>query len=187
MSTPFSTRSMRAAKWTLSAAGLLALVLAGSASADEGHAHANPAAAVAPIVAPGVVEEPAPASPAPVNHAAHSSPAPAAAPAVIAPTSGGGGVSSVPTSAAAPTTASPTGELPFTGTEDNILLLALAGMLVPMGVLLYSAARRGDLRLRLAAPRFQWTTSVGEVTTRLEPAIHVLPASDPSAFQWADR
>ncbi|MCW2962468.1 MAG: hypothetical protein JWM90_2855, partial [Thermoleophilia bacterium] len=76
--------------------------------------------------------------------------------------------------------------LPFTGAEDNILLLALAGLLVPMGVLLYSAARRGDLRLRLAMPRFQWTTS-DEVATRLEPAIHVVPATDPSVFQWADR
>ena len=70
-----------------------------------------------------------------------------------------GGGDAGATTPAAPA-ATPTGELPFTGVEDNILLISLAGMLVPIGVLLWCAARRGDLaRLRrhLAGPRYQWS------------------------------
>ncbi len=56
------------------------------------------------------------------------------------------------------------GDLPFTGIEETILLVALSGMLVPIGVLLYSFARHGEvrwLRRHLAAPRFQWAQAPG--------------------------
>lgn len=81
------------------------------------------------------------------SHEGHADPMPVAA---------GGGDATTP-AAPAPT---PSGELPFTGVEEHLLLISLAGMLVPIGVLLYCAARRGDLRrLRehLARPRFEWT------------------------------
>jgi hypothetical protein len=55
--------------------------------------------------------------------------------------------------------AAPSGELPFTGVAENILLISLAGMLAPIGVLLWCAARRGDRRRLLAMPRFQWADS----------------------------
>lgn len=60
---------------------------------------------------------------------------------------------------AGPPAATPTGNLPFTGLAETILLVSLAGMFVPIGVLLYCAARRGDLqalRRQLSMPRFQW-------------------------------
>ncbi len=66
------------------------------------------------------------------------------------------------------------GELPFTGIEETVLLVALAGMLVPIGVLLYCGARRGDRNLylrQLAMPRFQWAPA---------------PGVRPDANQWPD-
>jgi hypothetical protein len=80
--------------------------------------------------------------------------------------SGGGGVmdngaSAVPDSAPVVTGG---GELPFTGIEETVLLIALAGMLVPIGVLLYCGARRGDRTMylrELAKPRFQWAPAPG--------------------------
>jgi hypothetical protein len=69
---------------------------------------------------------------------------------------GGGGNANV---APAADPATPSGALPFTGVEENILLISLAGMLAPIGVLLWCAARRGDRRRHLAMPRFQWADS----------------------------
>jgi hypothetical protein len=104
-------------------------------------------------------------------HAGHSNTA-AATSAVAAPVpvASGGGTSGDSTNdatsfdatgagAAAPA-ATPAGELPFTGPGDTILVIALAGMFAPIGVLLWCIARRSELRwLRrhLSAPRFQWT------------------------------
>lgn len=51
------------------------------------------------------------------------------------------------------------GELPFTGAIENTLLILLAGMIVPIGVLLWCAAHRGErtrLQRSLSMPRFQW-------------------------------
>lgn len=77
-------------------------------------------------------------------------------PAPIPMANGGGtdGIDVAPTTASANPTGS--GELPFTGTMETILLILLAGMFVPIGVLLYCWAKRGDRILHLAAPRFQW-------------------------------
>jgi hypothetical protein len=85
-------------------------------------------------------------------------PKPAPAPVLVDGGGTGGGAPATPDTAGPPL-ATPTGTLPFTGIGETILLIALAGMLVPIGVLLYCAARRGDLNLlrrQLAMPRFQW-------------------------------
>lgn len=76
-----------------------------------------------------------------------------------APSNGGGGGAAV-APAADPVT--PSGTLPFTGLAENLLVVALAGMFVPIGVLLYCGARSGEERARrrlLAMPRFQWADS----------------------------
>lgn len=74
-----------------------------------------------------------------------------------APSNGGG-------AAVAPTAdpVAPSGTLPFTGLAESLLVVALAGMFVPIGVLLYCGARSGEQRARqrlLAMPRFQWADS----------------------------
>jgi hypothetical protein len=74
-------------------------------------------------------------------------------------TGGAGAAGAGAANFAGPPLAAPSGALPFTGIEESIMLVALAGMLVPIGVLLYCGARRGDLRMlqrHLAMPRFQW-------------------------------
>lgn len=79
---------------------------------------------------------------------------------------GHGGAHAADAGASAVPTALPVvtggGDLPFTGIEETILLISLAGMLVPIGVLLYCGARRGDerrFRRHLAMPRYQWAPS----------------------------
>lgn len=92
--------------------------------------------------------------------------------------SGGGGGDVIDAGARAVPAGAPvvtgSGNLPFTGIEETILLIALSGMLVPIGVLLYCGARRGDrtqyLR-QLAMPRFQWAPA---------------PGVRPDASQWPD-
>jgi hypothetical protein len=102
------------------------------------------------------------------NHAAHETTHadhPAAAPQpAVQPVADGGGTADDDAASfdATPPAVTPAagGELPFTGPGDTILIIALAGMFAPIGVLLYCAARRGELRwLRrhLAMPRFEWT------------------------------
>lgn len=71
---------------------------------------------------------------------------------------GGGGHAVAP--AADPV--APSGMLPFTGLAENLMVVALAGMFVPIGVLLYCGARSGERRARLrhlSMPRFQWAES----------------------------
>lgn len=72
-----------------------------------------------------------------------------------APSNGGGGAAVAP----AVEPSRPSGTLPFTGLAENLLVVALAGMFVPIGVLLYCGARSGEQRARrqhLSMPRFQW-------------------------------
>lgn len=106
-------------------------------------------------------------------------PASAEMPPRVAAVSGGGGPAAA--------TARPTGELPFTGVEENLLLISLAGMLVPIGVLLYCAARRGDLRLQLAMPRFHWAPSPKRQPEPGHPLAAYTPEWRERAFQWARR
>lgn len=83
----------------------------------------------------------------------------------------GGGTSGAmpPATAAGAGAATPDGELPFTGAAETMLAVLLAGMLVPIGVLLYCGARHGDRRLHLAMPRFSWA-----------PASHTPPSPEPT-------
>ncbi len=93
---------------------------------------------------------------------------PVTAPAPKTVSGGGGGLDVTDAGSTAVPAGAPVvtggGNLPFTGIEETILLIALAGMFVPIGVLLYCGARRGD-RMRylrqLSAPRFQWAPAPG--------------------------
>lgn len=56
------------------------------------------------------------------------------------------------------------GALPFTGFTQNLLLIYLAFMLLPLGVLFYCSAQRGDRTRQmrsLSVARFQWAGSDG--------------------------
>ena len=108
-----------------------------------------------------------------------STPKPAAgAPPVVVDGGGTGGGATV---APAPA-ATPTGTLPFTGAAENLLLMLLAAMLVPIGVLLYSAARGGELRARrrlLSMPRFQWAAAAHQ-----DPSGALQPRRELQQFGW---
>lgn len=97
-----------------------------------------------------------------------------------APARGGGGTANTPARAYA----TPNGALPFTGLGQSLLLIVLAGVFVPGGVLLYCAARRGDLRLsrlHLALPRFQWADPAQRTFHGVD------AAPDPARCDWLDR
>ncbi len=114
-----------------------------------------------------------------------ATPAPVAGPAAPMPTVDGGGTDGADAGGAlaAPVAAyQPAGALPFTGATENLLLALLAGVLVPIGVLLYSAARHGDLRRRrrvLSMPRFQWAA-----TSRFD-GDALRPRQELDSFDWA--
>jgi hypothetical protein len=94
----------------------------------------------------------------------------------------GGGTGPTAAGAGAP---APGGELPFTGLGETLLLVVLAGMFVPLGVLAWSFARHGDariLRRHLAMPRFEWASG-GAAASGL--AGTGAPAREhASRFQW---
>lgn len=199
---------------TIATLGLM-LVTAPVASADAGHDHAAPAVGEVPAAEPAIAAQPAAPAPAPAAAPAPTPrPAPAPAPAraaapAAAPAAGGhggpghshapsaarpaatgnaggsGDAAPAATPIAQPAMANKRGELPFTGPGDNILLIILAGMFVPIGVLLYCAARRGDLRLHLARPRFQWAPTVQEqAPSTPHPLSHYAADWEQRAFQW---
>lgn len=108
-------------------------------------------------------------------------------PAPVATVNGGGTDGAAGGGAVTPPRAyaTPTGALPFTGMGQTLLLILLAGVFVPGGVLLYSAARRGELRLsrlHLAMPRFQWADPQSRP---FHHADHV-DAADPARCTWLD-
>ena len=114
-----------------------------------------------------------------------ATPDPVAAVVTPMPTVDGGGTDGAAAGGAnaAPVAAyQPSGTLPFTGATQNLLLAVLAGMFVPIGVLLYSAARHGDLRSRrrrLAMPRFQWASS-----SHVDGSGALRPRQELHSFDW---
>jgi len=77
-------------------------------------------------------------------------------------------------------------DLPFTGIEQQ-LLIVLAGMFAPIGVLLYCGARRGDRRILLSMPRFQWAspnTSTPAHPARPSATLDRASLSDPAQYRW---
>ncbi|MCB0877573.1 MAG: hypothetical protein KDC46_01130 [Thermoleophilia bacterium] len=132
-----------------------------------GDVPANPAEPAEPAVAPIEVD---------------ATPQPVAAPAPVTPVVDGGGTGGGAAVAPPTATAAPGGTLPFTGATQNLLLITLAGMFVPVGVLLYSAAQRGDLRrLRrhLEGPRFQWAAA-----SHVDPTGALRPRQELAEFDW---
>lgn len=143
-------------------------------------AAANPADVAADAAAVPIEEVPVggdiadPAAVDPVPVVANPSPAPVAVDATPSPVVDGGGTDGAGgggANVAGPPLATPAGALPFTGLAENLLIISIAGMLVPIGVLLYCAARRGDLRIlhrQLAMPRFQWADPAQRPFQRVE-------------------
>jgi hypothetical protein len=151
-------------------------------AADAGAAPDAGAAVEEIEIAAGQVVEPVDDG-APIEANAVPKVASPAAPKPVMTVDGGGTDGAGGGATAAPVAyATPPGALPFTGLGQTLLLILIAGVLVPGGVLLYCAARRGDLhlsRLHLSVPRFQWADPAKR------PFQHI-DSPDPARCTWLD-